>query len=63
MYHVWQAMVGRRQEFETALRKLRGPNANISQEEADIQVLANPTFFFWLFMPKIAHVINLVLLV
>lgn len=33
-----QAMVGRHDEFEASLRKLRGANANISQEKADIQV-------------------------
>uniref|UniRef100_A0A2N9EJQ3 Major facilitator superfamily (MFS) profile domain-containing protein n=1 Tax=Fagus sylvatica TaxID=28930 RepID=A0A2N9EJQ3_FAGSY len=34
----WLAMSGKQKEFETALRKLRGADANISKEMADIQV-------------------------
>ncbi|GMY21348.1 sugar transporter ERD6-like 8 isoform X1 [Fagus crenata] len=33
----WLAMSGKQKEFETALRKLRGADANISKEMADIQ--------------------------
>ncbi|XP_043719143.1 sugar transporter ERD6-like 7 [Telopea speciosissima] len=33
----WLAKVGHQREFEAALRALRGQNANISQEEAEIQ--------------------------
>ncbi|PKI78232.1 hypothetical protein CRG98_001403, partial [Punica granatum] len=34
----WLVKVGREKEFETALQILRGKNANISQEAADIRV-------------------------
>ncbi|KAG8370099.1 hypothetical protein BUALT_Bualt14G0082300 [Buddleja alternifolia] len=33
----WLAKVGRKKEFELALRKLRGENADVSQESAEIQ--------------------------
>ncbi|KAL5768417.1 hypothetical protein ACOSP7_014969 [Xanthoceras sorbifolium] len=33
----WLAMVGRQREFEAALSKLRGPGANISSEQAEIE--------------------------
>ncbi|KAK4849707.1 hypothetical protein QYF36_000094 [Acer negundo] len=33
----WLAMVGRQREFEAALSKLRGPGADISTEQADIE--------------------------
>ncbi|KAK0599325.1 hypothetical protein LWI29_004270 [Acer saccharum] len=35
----WLAMVGRQREFEAALSKLRGPGADISTEQAVIEVL------------------------
>ena len=41
---VMQAMSGKQKEFETALRKLRGADANISKEMADIQVSTVFTF-------------------
>ena len=34
-----QAKIGREKEFEDALQDLRGKDANISKEAADIQVL------------------------
>ncbi|XP_031482949.1 sugar transporter ERD6-like 16 isoform X2 [Nymphaea colorata] len=34
----WLAKVGRQADFESALRKLRGKDANISQEESEIKV-------------------------
>ncbi|KAL6978474.1 hypothetical protein U1Q18_020142 [Sarracenia purpurea var. burkii] len=33
----WLAKIGRRKDFEAALQKLRGKNADISEEEAEIQ--------------------------
>ncbi|GER30185.1 major facilitator superfamily protein [Striga asiatica] len=33
----WLAKIGRQKEFELALRKLRGKNANVSKEAAEIQ--------------------------
>ncbi|XP_057960871.1 sugar transporter ERD6-like 8 [Malania oleifera] len=39
----WLAMIGRQKEFQVALRKLRGANADISEEEAELTeyVVAN----------------------
>lgn len=34
----WLAKVGREKEFESALRRLRGEDADISEEAAEIQV-------------------------
>ncbi|KAL6978468.1 hypothetical protein U1Q18_020136 [Sarracenia purpurea var. burkii] len=34
----WLAKIGRRKDFEAALQKLRGKDADISEEEAEIQV-------------------------
>lgn len=34
-----QAKTGRQKDFDAALRKLRGKNADISEEAAEIQVL------------------------
>lgn len=40
-----QAKIGRQKEFEDALQKLRGEEADISPEAAEIQVLVfNKTF-------------------
>lgn len=35
----WLAKTGRQKDFDAALRKLRGKNADISEEAAEIQVL------------------------
>lgn len=35
---LFQAKVGQQKEFELALRKLRGKDADITEETADIQV-------------------------
>lgn len=37
-YNCLQAKIGKEKEFETALQRLRGRNADISQEVADIRV-------------------------
>lgn len=36
---LFQAKVGREKEFEVALRRLRGKDADVSKEAAEIQVL------------------------
>lgn len=36
----WQAKVGLEKEFEVLLRRLRGQNADITVEAADIQVFS-----------------------
>uniref|UniRef100_A0A2N9GQL4 Major facilitator superfamily (MFS) profile domain-containing protein n=1 Tax=Fagus sylvatica TaxID=28930 RepID=A0A2N9GQL4_FAGSY len=41
----WLAKVGNEKEFETSLQCLRGWNADISQEAADIRVYSNFIFF------------------
>ena len=39
------AKIGKEKEFETSLQRLRGRNADISQEAADIRVNYNFIFF------------------
>ncbi|KAF3774737.1 Sugar transporter ERD6-like 16, partial [Nymphaea thermarum] len=57
----WLAKVGRQTDFESALRKLRGKDANISQEESEIkdytelQSLLPKTRIQDLFQKKYAH--------
>lgn len=44
MLNMNQAKEGRQKEFETALRKLRGEDVDVSQEAAEIQVLLLPAW-------------------
>lgn len=46
MSPVVQAMVGEQTEFESALRSLRGPSADIREEQIGIQVLILPICSF-----------------
>ncbi|XP_062144025.1 sugar transporter ERD6-like 5 isoform X1 [Alnus glutinosa] len=57
----WLAKIGKQKEFETALQRLRGRNADISQEVADIKdytetlELHSKTRFLDLFQRRYAH--------
>ncbi|KAE8010137.1 hypothetical protein FH972_006528 [Carpinus fangiana] len=57
----WLAKIGKEKEFETALQRLRGRNADISQEVADIREytealeLQSKTRFLDLFQRRYAH--------
>lgn len=42
VYYRSQAKTGKHKEFEAALRKLRGEDADVSREEAEIQVSFYP---------------------